>query len=86
MIKVWAKNNRDFQLDSYTGDILQVAYRRSDMVEAAGREGVVIAAAEESKSASYDGDVREKIDTPTPNGVAYAYIEAKLCKSDHLGS
>jgi hypothetical protein len=60
MIKVWAKNKRDVQLDSSTGDILQVAYRRSDMVEAAGREGVVIAAPEGSKSASYDGDVREK--------------------------
>jgi uncharacterized iron-regulated membrane protein len=34
MIKVWAKNNWEVQLDSHTGDILQVAYRRSDMIEA----------------------------------------------------
>lgn len=34
MIKVWASNNWEVQLDSSTGKVLQVAYRRSDMIEA----------------------------------------------------
>jgi uncharacterized iron-regulated membrane protein len=34
MLKVWAKNNWEIQIDSATGDVLQVAYRRSDIIEA----------------------------------------------------
>jgi uncharacterized iron-regulated membrane protein len=34
MIKVWAKSNWEIQLDSSNGRVLQVAYRRSDMIEA----------------------------------------------------
>lgn len=34
MIKVWAKNNWEVQLDSHSGKVLQVAFRRSDMIEA----------------------------------------------------
>ncbi|MGH9849360.1 MAG: PepSY domain-containing protein [Blastocatellia bacterium] len=34
MIKVWAKNNWEVQLDSRSGKVLQVAYRRSDLIEA----------------------------------------------------
>jgi hypothetical protein len=34
MIKVWAKNNWEVQLDSHSGKVLQIAYRRSDMIEA----------------------------------------------------
>jgi uncharacterized iron-regulated membrane protein len=34
MMKVWCMNNWEVQLDSATGDVLQVAYRRSDMIEA----------------------------------------------------
>jgi uncharacterized iron-regulated membrane protein len=34
MLKVWAKNNWEVQIDIATGEILQVAYRRSDMIEA----------------------------------------------------
>lgn len=33
MAKIWAKNNWEIQLDTETGDILQVAYRRSDLIE-----------------------------------------------------
>lgn len=34
MIKVWAKNNWEVQIDSASGKILQTAYRRSDTIEA----------------------------------------------------
>jgi uncharacterized iron-regulated membrane protein len=34
MLKVWCMNNWEVQLDIETGDVLQVAYRRSDMIEA----------------------------------------------------
>lgn len=34
MIKVWAKNDWEIQLDSHSGKVLQIAYRRSDMIEA----------------------------------------------------
>lgn len=34
MLKVWAKNNWEVQIDIATGQVLQVAYRRSDMIEA----------------------------------------------------
>jgi len=34
MLKVWAKNNWEVQIDIFTGRVLQVAYRRSDMIEA----------------------------------------------------
>jgi hypothetical protein len=34
MLKVWCMNNWEVQLDSGTGEVLQVAYRRSDMIEA----------------------------------------------------
>lgn len=34
MLKVWAKNNWEAQIDSQTAQVLQVAYRRSDMIEA----------------------------------------------------
>ncbi len=34
MLKVWAKNNWEVQIDTSTGKVLQVAYRRSDMIEA----------------------------------------------------
>ncbi len=34
MLKVWAKNGWEVQLDSETGAVLQVAYRRSDLIEA----------------------------------------------------
>lgn len=33
MLKVRAKNRWEVQLDSHSGDILQVAYRRSDLIE-----------------------------------------------------
>jgi len=33
MLKVWARNNWEIQIDSATGDVLQVAYRRSDFIE-----------------------------------------------------
>jgi hypothetical protein len=33
MLKVWCMNNWEVQLDSETGDVLQVAYRRSDLIE-----------------------------------------------------
>ncbi|MGK0371297.1 MAG: putative iron-regulated membrane protein [Glaciecola sp.] len=33
VIKVRAKSSWEIQLDSQTGDILQVAYRRSDFIE-----------------------------------------------------
>lgn len=33
MLKVRAKNRWEVQLDTYSGDILQVAYRRSDLIE-----------------------------------------------------
>jgi hypothetical protein len=33
MMKVQAKNSYEVQLDSATGDVLQVAYRRSDLLE-----------------------------------------------------
>lgn len=34
MLKVWAKSNWEAQIDTRTGAVLQVAYRRSDMIEA----------------------------------------------------
>ena len=34
MLKIWARNNWEVQLDSDTGEVLQVAYRRSDTIEA----------------------------------------------------
>jgi uncharacterized iron-regulated membrane protein len=34
MLKVWAKSNWEAQIDLRTGEVLQVAYRRSDMIEA----------------------------------------------------
>lgn len=34
MLKVWAKNNWEAQIDTRTGAVIQVAYRRSDMIEA----------------------------------------------------
>lgn len=34
MLKVTAKNHWEIQIDTQTGEILQVAYRRSDMIEA----------------------------------------------------
>jgi uncharacterized iron-regulated membrane protein len=34
MLKIWAKNNWEVQIDIATGQVLQVAYRRSDMIEA----------------------------------------------------
>jgi uncharacterized iron-regulated membrane protein len=33
MMKIKAKNNLEIQLDARTGEVLQVAYRRSDMIE-----------------------------------------------------
>lgn len=33
MLKVWAKNNWEIQIDTQTGAILQTAYRRSDIIE-----------------------------------------------------
>ena len=33
IIKVWAKNNWEIQIDTETGAILQTAYRRSDIIE-----------------------------------------------------
>ena len=33
MLKVWAKSNWEAQIDSLTGEVLQVAYRRSDLIE-----------------------------------------------------
>jgi uncharacterized iron-regulated membrane protein len=33
LIKVWAKNSWEVQLDAYSGEVLQVAYRRSDLIE-----------------------------------------------------
>lgn len=34
MLKVWAKSGWEIQLDTATGELLQVAYRRSDLIEA----------------------------------------------------
>jgi uncharacterized iron-regulated membrane protein len=34
MLKVWARNNWEVQIDGQTGEVLQVAYRRSDTIEA----------------------------------------------------
>lgn len=34
MLKIWARSNWEIQLDAETGAVLQVAYRRSDMIEA----------------------------------------------------
>ncbi|MCI0642904.1 MAG: PepSY domain-containing protein [Gemmataceae bacterium] len=34
MLKVWAKNNWEIQIDTQTGAVLQVAFRRSDIIEA----------------------------------------------------
>ncbi len=34
MLKVWAKTGWEIQIDSATGEVLQVAYRRSDLIEA----------------------------------------------------
>jgi uncharacterized iron-regulated membrane protein len=34
MMKVWANSNWEIQIDTKTGEILQVAYRRSDIIEA----------------------------------------------------
>lgn len=34
MMKVWANNNWEIQIDTRTGEILQTAYRRSDIIEA----------------------------------------------------
>lgn len=34
MMKVWAKNGHEIQIDIQTGKVLQVEYRRSDMIEA----------------------------------------------------
>src|SRR5687768_4121379 len=33
MLKVWAKSNWEAEIDISTADVLQVAYRRSDMIE-----------------------------------------------------
>jgi hypothetical protein len=33
MLKVWAKNNWEIQIDAETGRVLQTAYRRSDIIE-----------------------------------------------------
>lgn len=33
MLKVWAKNNWEIQIDTETGAVLQTAYRRSDIIE-----------------------------------------------------
>jgi uncharacterized iron-regulated membrane protein len=33
VMKVWAKNNYEVQIDTATGKVLQVAYRRSDLIE-----------------------------------------------------
>jgi uncharacterized iron-regulated membrane protein len=33
MLKVWAKSNWEIQIDTKTGDVLQTAYRRSDLIE-----------------------------------------------------
>lgn len=33
MMKVWSKNSWEAQIDSGTGAVLQVAYRRSDLIE-----------------------------------------------------
>jgi hypothetical protein len=33
ILKVWAKNNWEIQIDTETGAILQTAYRRSDIIE-----------------------------------------------------
>src|SRR5262245_38317103 len=33
LLKVWAKNNWEIQLDTQSGTVLQVAYRRSDWIE-----------------------------------------------------
>jgi uncharacterized iron-regulated membrane protein len=33
MLKVWAKNNWEIQIDAETGAVLQTAYRRSDIIE-----------------------------------------------------
>lgn len=33
MLKVWAKSNWEAQIDISTAEVLQVAYRRSDMIE-----------------------------------------------------
>jgi len=33
MLKVWAKSNWEIQIDTKTGQLLQVAYRRSDLIE-----------------------------------------------------
>lgn len=33
MLKVWAKNNWEVQIDTKSGAVLQVAYRRSDIIE-----------------------------------------------------
>lgn len=34
MLKVFAKNSWEVQIDTRTGEVLQVAYRRSDLIEA----------------------------------------------------
>jgi hypothetical protein len=34
LLKVWAKSNWEVQIDCQTGEVLQVAYRRSDLIEA----------------------------------------------------
>lgn len=34
MLKVWAKSDWEAQIDTRTGEVLQVAYRRSDLIEA----------------------------------------------------
>ena len=33
MLKVWSKSNWEIQIDSETGKVLQVAFRRSDLIE-----------------------------------------------------
>jgi hypothetical protein len=33
MLKVWAENNWEIQIDTQTGAVLQTAYRRSDIIE-----------------------------------------------------
>ena len=33
MLKVWAKSNWEIQIDTKTAQVLQVAYRRSDLIE-----------------------------------------------------
>ncbi len=33
ILKVWAKNNWEIQIDTATGAVLQTAYRRSDLIE-----------------------------------------------------